>query len=181
MSEFSKISLTLPADLNEILRKLAADRRLPISRLIWYALDNELESPNPFNYECPEPETVFVQYAYSEEAKKIYDFLRKFPEGLNTDMIMLMRRQIGLPNKITLMLALRELLNTTLVVESKVPPKGRFFAGLNPDLTWIRLSKETQEHLARQRKVLDAKKSKLEKKESRLEYKETLLKPIKED
>ena len=174
--DFEKFSLSLPADMLDILREKAADRRLPISRLIWYALDNEMDSQEPFNYDCPKPETVFVQYSYTEEAKRIFEFLKRYPEGLNVDMIMLMRRRIGIPNKTILMLAIRELLATGMAVESRVAPKGKFFKDLHPDLTWIRLSRDTAEAIDKDRKALEIKKAKLQQKENRLDYKDSLIK-----
>lgn len=175
--DYEHTTLTLPRDYYDLLQKLALEKRVPVSRLIWWALDNELDCTNPFDYPCPPPTTTFVEYAYTAEAQKMHDFLIKYPEGVTVDMLVVMRRQIGIPNKATVLLALRELLATSLAYQSNQAPKGTFFKKFGTNHTWIRLTNETLENIARNRKLLEEKKAKIEKKESSLDYKESLLKP----
>lgn len=99
---------------------------VPISKLIQIATDNELSAPAPFNFECPMPQNVFVELAYIQEAQLIAKYMVKFPSGTGRDQLMLCRRDIGIENKQTFMLAYRELLKANVIEEIPVPKKAKF-------------------------------------------------------
>ena len=179
-NDLSRLVANIPDNLYDIVKKKATELKLPIGRIVAYALDNELDAANPFDYPLVEPETVFVEYAYIEEAQKIYNFLRKYPEGMDRGNIMLMRHIIGIPNKATVMLALRELLNSGMAIESKVAPKGKYFQSLHPDLIWIRIAQNI-EQIEKNKKALEAKAAKLQQKIDRLEHKQAMVKPMEKD
>lgn len=174
---FEKLSITVPKEFSDILRKVAHERKLPISRLIWYALDNELDAANAFDYSCPRPTVTYVEFAYRDEAHKIMNFLRKFPEGMTIDMINIMRRQIGVDNRQVVMLALRELLKSGIAVESKTPPKSKYFRNFDPDLSWIRLSREKMEKLNYEHAKLKREQEALHNKQMKIYHGTELLKP----
>ncbi len=99
---------------------------LPMSRLMAIAFDNELDQPVPFNYPCILPLTQYIEGAYTDEAGKLLRFLgATFPDGTGRDMLMLCRREIGIDNRETFMLAYRELLEMGLIEEVSPPLKTR--------------------------------------------------------
>lgn len=116
----------LPKSIQEELQKRSDALGLPMSRLIAIALDNELDSPVPFTYVCALPASVFIPMAYVEEASKIATFLMKFPTGVGRDQLVLFRRDMGIPNKETFMLAYRELLENGVIEEVNPPKKVKF-------------------------------------------------------
>lgn len=109
-SPYEAIQISLPREVCELLRESSGEKLLPISRLIGYAIDNELECAVPFNYLCELPQTQYVKHAYAEEAGRIEKLLLKFPRGIGLDTLMLFRRSIGVPSKVTFMLGFRELI-----------------------------------------------------------------------
>ncbi len=100
-----------------ILKGISDKIRMPISQMIAIAIDNELDAPKPFNYPIAMPESEFVEGSYFDEAKKILDFLKKRRTGMDVETLILCRRDIGVEDRETLLLGLRELLNTSLVEE----------------------------------------------------------------
>ena len=96
---------------------------VPISRLVVYAVDNELDAPVPFNYPTDLPATEYVQYAYADEAAKIAKFLSAFASGTGRDTLLVSRRDIGVPNADALLCGLRELIREG-VVEEVTPPQS---------------------------------------------------------
>lgn len=89
-----------------------------MSRLIAIAVDNELDTAAPFNYECELPKAPFVPYAYSTEASKMAHYIGAyFPTGATLESIMLCRRQFGIIDRLTVMLAFRELMENQILEE----------------------------------------------------------------
>lgn len=169
--DFVSVHVSMPKEQYETLKKASEERMLPLSRLVCYAIDNEIECQVPFNYPCEMPSTVFIEDAYVDEAGRILAFLKRFGSGLSKDMIMLFRRTIGIQNKTVLMLALRELLESNMAVETANRPYGQQFE-FHPTHTWIRLSDESREHLEREKLILKRQQEKLAKREKELLIKE---------
>lgn len=157
---YVKMQVYLPKSLFGILKKAGEKMNLPLSRLMIYALDNELDSPVPFNYLCSWPLNEYIENAYADEATKIYNFLLKFPSGIGRDMLMTCRRDVGITNKNDLMLGLRELMKKDMVIEASPSKKTTFT--YNPEYKYIRLREVNRGAL------LDRKKRELEKLEKEL-------------
>jgi hypothetical protein len=134
---FEQVTIYMPKNLAYIIKSKSAELQLPASRLMCIALDNELDTPNPFYYPSEFPDKPFVQYAYAEEAGRIVDYLKKFPSGTGRDTLLLARRDMGIANRSTLLLALRELMETGIVEEFK-PRVTKFQHG--PDYRYLRLT-----------------------------------------
>lgn len=122
---FDQLMVYVPKSLAHILKAKSDELELPISRLICYALDNELDVETPFNYPCPLPSSPYAPFAYAEEANKILTYLGKFPSGTGRDTLMLCRRDIGVFSKAVFMLAYRELLETN-AIEEFIPRRTKF-------------------------------------------------------
>ena len=125
---FEKWTVFVPKSIAKEMKKISIERDLPLSKLMVYAADNELDCEIPFNYQYPMPTTDFVNRAYVHEAGKIFDYLKKFPKGTGVDTLLLCRRDIGVLNKETFMLAYRELLDSELV-EEFYPQETKFRYG----------------------------------------------------
>lgn len=117
--DFTKLEINMPRELRTWLEEQCGLLKLPPWRLICIALDNERDQGIPFDFPVTCPDTVYVEHAYNAEAHKIYEFLKKFKNGLGRDSLLLFRRQIGVPNKSQLLLGLRELLEMRMAHESQ--------------------------------------------------------------
>lgn len=147
---YESLNIFLPKEQFDYLRDLSDERQLPISRLISFAVDNELDQTIPFKYDILEPTTEFVEDAYIEEAGKIMRFMQHFPGGIGRDSLMLFRRTIGVPNKTVFMLALRELFKAGMVIKTaRKPAFNKFDYG--PLYEFIKLSSDVPNPTALQR------------------------------
>lgn len=128
---FSTLELHIPRSIYKILKDYSEQRRLPATRLVAYAIDNELDCNPSFNYPTIAPAMPYVPNAYAEEAGLILDFLKKhFKNGMGLDLLTLLRRDIGVPNKNTFLLGIRELQEAKLIEEVE-PRWSRFDYGPN--------------------------------------------------
>lgn len=122
-SPFDSLRVFLPKADKAILEQWSEKLKMPQSRLMQIAFDNEISQPTPFNFPVTLPVSDYIEGAYVNEAGKILRFLDHFREGTGRDMLMLCRREIGIPDPETFRLAYRELLNTGMVMEID-PKKG---------------------------------------------------------
>lgn len=123
---YTYVGAFLPKGTAEILRSKSAETGLPMSKLISIAIDNELDSPAPFNYPCLLPSSIFIPGAFVEECARIVQYLMRFPSGCGREQLMLSRRDFGVPNRDTLMYAYRELLEMGIIKEVAPPPRTKF-------------------------------------------------------
>lgn len=123
---FQHVKLYMSKATYEMLRIRSNAKGIPISKLVQVAIDNELDAPAPFSFLCEMPTQTFIENAYIDEAQKLAKYLIKFPSGTGRDQLMLMRRDIGIPNKETFMLAYRELLEANVIEEVGVPKSSKF-------------------------------------------------------
>ncbi len=152
----------------QMLKKKAEDMGLPVSKVIAIAIDNEMDSPNPFNYLCQMPSSTYIDGAYMDEAMKIYKYLKKFPYGVARDTLVMHRRDMGILNKDAFMFGYRELLEKDQAEEIPVPPSSKFkyppgyrYTKLkNVSPNDLKLSKK--ERLLQEKAALDAQLAKLE-------------------
>lgn len=167
--DFTKIEINMPREMRTYIDEMSGLTKLPPWRLICFAIDNERDQKVPFNYPIEEPTNIYVEHAYHEEATKIYNFLRKFRNGLGRDVLMLFRRHIGIPNKLTLMLALRELFQKEVVIETTDRPRRGF--DLPPNYKFLKakdFGTASPREVDSQRKATERLKKKLERQELKL-------------
>lgn len=159
---FTGIKIFLPKEQFLALREFAENDGLPISALISYAIDNELETAQPFLYDVSDPNTVFVENAYIGEANKIIEFLKDFPQGLGRDKLLLFRKTIGIPDKLQLMLGLREGIKAGMLIQTTRKQSFNRF-NYSEGYHFIRLADDVPNH-----KALEREKRRLVEKEERL-------------
>ena len=89
------------------------------------AIDNELDSPKPFNYPCELPTDEYKEYAYAKEAGVIYKWMTKLPNGVSKDTIVLARREFGIDSREVVLGALRDLIKQEMIEEFRPKPSSR--------------------------------------------------------
>lgn len=139
---FESFQGRLPLSSFKKLKEISHLRDVPLTHLVAYAVEREFEKPDAFQwkYKIPGDET-FVHNQYADQALKIYDFVKKFPNGTGIDSIMLCRFDMGMPNKDDVVNGYRELLNSGMVEEVFPPQKAFRYA---KDYMFIKLKKEFQ-------------------------------------
>lgn len=103
------------------------EMKLPVSRLLAIALDNELQKDHPFSDLLVKlPEGEMLDYAYADQAGKILSYMQvNEGTGFGIDQLILMRHDIGVPDKTELLNALKECLDKGFV-EAVKPKKSKF-------------------------------------------------------
>lgn len=119
-----RVSTYISKHHKEELTRRAFETKIPISRLIAIALDNELSRPDAFEFDSELPTDEFMEYSYADQAAKLVRYLKDV-EGLGADQLLLVRHDVGIPDKDEFLFALRECLNAGIVEEFK-PKKGIF-------------------------------------------------------
>lgn len=101
----------------EKLKEYSESLHLSISRLIGMAIDDQLfEKKYPFNWEFDLDESEeYIEYAFADEAGRIFSFLKGLPNGLSKDQLMIVRHDMNIKDKKTFMLAFRELLEKKMI------------------------------------------------------------------
>jgi hypothetical protein len=117
---FCQERVLIPHETRAFLKDLSQNTGITMSRLIAIAIDNERDQGEAaFHYPVNLPKTEYVEYVFADEAKKIYDFLVKFPTGTAKDTLMLCRRDFGIKSRSAFCEGLRELLKSGVVEEFK--------------------------------------------------------------
>lgn len=149
------VNVHLPKLTYELLKGMSQARDLPVSKLICYAIDNELDCDPPFNYGTNIPDMEYKEYEYAEEASKILKYLMKHFQkpGTGLDMLLLCRRDIGIEKRDRFLLGFRELLEKGLI-EEFYPQKVKFRYGKDyryyrPSIDVIEEAKSTRKKTAR--------------------------------
>lgn len=122
-SMFTKIDVYVSKDTSETLKRIAHDLGTTEAKLVCFAIDNELSESEPFYFPCEMPSTPFIAGAYIDDAQKISTYLDRFASGADIETLMLHRRDHGVTDKITFMLAIRELLENELFELRPAPVK----------------------------------------------------------
>lgn len=98
---------------------------LPMSRLIAYAIDQELSKEIPFErLSVKLPTEDVTEFAYADQAGKLISYLRHRHQGLTIDQIIHLRHDIGVTDIDALMFALKDSIERGFVVE--YTPEKRF-------------------------------------------------------
>ena len=124
---YTKVTMYMPKTIFEEVKALAEEKRLPVSKLLTFAADNELDQQQPFAYNDEWPQAPYIEDKFVEQASKVLKIIRKVPGGLSRDALLLLRREVGL-SRIDVLEGLRELLEKNIVQEYK-NPKSKFKYG----------------------------------------------------
>jgi len=81
----------------EKLRYYAQTLNLPLSRLVSYAIENEIDKLKPFDLVVKLPKSIeYKPDTYAKEASKIVNFLRGQEYGMTLDLLLVLKTDIGL-------------------------------------------------------------------------------------
>lgn len=153
---FQSVKVYFPRSIYNLLKMHSEKMKVPLSRVVQYAVDNELDAPAPFVYPVEEAKNVFIPDAYAEEAQLLARFLVKFASGAGRDQLLLCRRDAGIANKETFMCALRELFEANVIEEVKVPGTVKF-KKYHHEHRYVRLKHQDRTALLARKKRLIAK------------------------
>lgn len=98
----------LPLYHEKKIRFIAGARKIAMTRLIAFAVDNELQKDRPFDFDLTLPNDEYIEYAYADEAGKILNFIKTLRTGIALDNLTLLRFKIGIPSKKVFLAAFRE-------------------------------------------------------------------------
>lgn len=101
----------------EKIKEISMNKDIPVSRLIAYAVDNELDCVEPFSYDYSLPSIAYVENAYSDQAMKVYEYMKQFPKGIGLDTLLMGRRDAGLPDRLDFLMGYRELIMSKMIEE----------------------------------------------------------------
>jgi len=103
------------------LRRLGKLHGLTVSRLISYAIENEMLEENGFQVDLTLPEST-VEHSYAGEANRILGYLKKLRTGMTLDLLYIARHDFGVPDKTAFLGGLKECLDQKMVEEYLAPP-----------------------------------------------------------
>jgi hypothetical protein len=101
------------------------DKKLPIARLIAWAIDQELQKEKPFDIPLQFPEERYEEYAYADQAGKILQYMTDH-EAMGIDQFIIGRFDIGISDIDELLLGLRECVEKGFLEAYK--PKANIYA-----------------------------------------------------
>lgn len=101
----------------ETLLRISQKRNIPISRLICIAIDNELLKERIFELETELP-TANTDHVYADEAGRILAFMKKHDAALTLDNFLLLRFDIGVPDRQVFLEAFSVLIANDYIYES---------------------------------------------------------------
>lgn len=140
----------MPESINNILRSKSNRLGLPISRLICYAIDHELDrGEEAFMYDDELPKIEINDFDYAEEAGKISTYLNNYPNGLGIDSLIMARRDMKIETREQVKLGIMELLKHKIIERVK-PRKSSTFKKFKDDYRKYRLVDEKRKDKANQ-------------------------------
>jgi len=119
------------------LDKIREETGISIGRLICIAIDNELMKEEPFKLDTEIPDVEHVEFAFADQAGKIIEYMKTLRSPIGLDMLLLLRHDIGIPERETFLLAFKECL-TVRLIEPKEHKNDRY----RPDYVMYGLKKE---------------------------------------
>lgn len=124
MSEGNKmatLNVTTSRHAETVIKAIAVERKLTYSRVIAIAIDNELGKDKPFEFDLTLPEEDTCEdLIYADEGGKLLDYMAKI-RGAGLDTLILLRHDIGIPDKDTFLATFKECLGNDMI-ESSLPP-----------------------------------------------------------
>lgn len=145
---FVAVKAYIPKTTFEFLREFSDHVRVPMSRLIAIAVDNELDQgENKFNYPDNLPDHV-EEFEYAAEAQKIIPVLEKCNAGMAVDTLLICRREIGIERREDMLGGIKELLDRGIVEWFK--PRRTTYAYL-PSYRRIRIKGLSQKQIRKKK------------------------------
>lgn len=121
---FDNVGVYIPKSISNIIKAKSEESGVAVSRLIVHLIDKALDSDTAFDYPVVLPTDEYIEYSHAKEAGIILDFIRKMPNGIAKDTVVLCRRELGISDRETVLYALRELFEKDLIEEFRPRMRG---------------------------------------------------------
>lgn len=164
--KLNKLTTYLGVVQYERLQTISVEMGTSMSKLIAMAIDNELMKDKPFgDYDLTIPTDEFIEFAYADEAGKLLNYLKTSMYGVDLRQMMLLRHDMGIPERKTLLYALRECIEKGLIALERKKKKAfldhdteRFAYKFSGDLIAAKIAKKARKkdtRMAKMRAVRD--------------------------
>lgn len=94
----------------ERLKNIVSLRHTSMTILLSLMIDKELEKDKPFDFDLTLAGDEVEEYAYAEQASKLIDFMVKYDKPLKMTSLLMLRYDIGIPDRGVFLGAFNELL-----------------------------------------------------------------------
>lgn len=113
-------NFTMPRALYNRVKEYSDKMEIPLTRLINYAIYNEMEMSNAFEFDMTMPNKEYVPMEFAKEASLLMNLINDMPndKGLGLDQLLLAKEAARIYDKDTLLLAYRELIENKMVYET---------------------------------------------------------------
>jgi len=115
-----RISTLLSPYVEKKLREISIKRKVSLYKLIAFAIHNEFERENPFEFDLTLTND-FPAYTFAEESEKIKMYMVNLTLGMDLENLVLMRHEMGVFDKQTFLAAFKDCLDKQ-VIEPFTPP-----------------------------------------------------------
>lgn len=107
------------------LRRLSKKLKLPESRLIGFAIDNEMleGGEDAFNVDLSLPDNL-EEFAYAHEAGKILNYMKKMRVGITLDLLYINRHDLGVSDRNAFLAGFAECLKQGTIESFVVPAEN---------------------------------------------------------
>ncbi len=105
---------------NKILERFSKMYKLPISRLVAIAIENEIATKKPFSIDFSFPIDT-VENAYANEAGKICKFMKTLRTGITLDFLYVLRHDFGVPERDEFLAGFNECIKNNLLESYDAP------------------------------------------------------------
>lgn len=119
-----KLSTYVSYHHEKVLKLISQKRQIPVSRLISFAIDNELGEEDAFDIGAEIPTYDYEEFEYAKEAGMIMTYIRRLKKPNGLDILLVLRHDIGIPDKHIFLSAFRECLDKNLIEEVDRPSVG---------------------------------------------------------
>lgn len=133
------------------LRDLSSKTKIPMTKLISIALDNEMERENAFEFDLTIPRDEEMELAYADQGGKLLTFIKNLYKGLDLTYLVMLRYDIGIPDRTIFLTVFGELLDNG-IIEAYKPPTRRDGGSYPDDYSHYRIAPEKGHETARKRK-----------------------------
>lgn len=100
--------------------------KLPVSRLICIAVDNEFQKEEPFKLNLELNQDEYVEYAFADEAGKLMNFMKGLRNGMSLDLLYVLRKDIGIPDRTIFLQAFNECVKQGIIESYINPPSVKY-------------------------------------------------------
>ena len=123
-SWFYSMTVTISETHRKKIIEIAEQRQIPLSRILGGFVDKFIEKPRAFNFDFEIPELPKDNLSFEKQADLIFNFMKKKEmDGIGLDNLILVRHDIGIPEKLVFLYGFKTLLNQNRL-SVRIKPEG---------------------------------------------------------